>query len=183
MLQEIKEFFESLHLHKKYVMEAGLIVGGIPEERLFNHDASKFTEAEYPHYARQFFGDKDDPNGFARAWLHHIHYNDHHWQHWIFPDGYNLKGSSLQNGVMVMPEVCVREMVADWMGASYAYTDSWDMSDWLNKHFCDDSDKRIILHSETRLIVYDILFSIGYREIDNSPLVALLDRSKYPQSA
>lgn len=40
MEQEIKDFFKSLHLHKKYVMQAGLIVGSIPEERLFNHDAS-----------------------------------------------------------------------------------------------------------------------------------------------
>lgn len=179
MEQAIKDFFESLHLHKKYVMEAGVIVGGIPMERLFNHDASKFTEAEYPYYARQFFGDKGDPDGFARAWLNHIHLNDHHWQHWIFPDGHTPKGSQVINGVMPMPEVCVREMVADWMGASFAYTGSWDMSDWLNSHYADPANKRVVLHPETDKLVWDILFSIGYREIDNSPLLALLDRSKY----
>lgn len=177
MLPEVKEFFESLHLHKKYVMEAGLIVGFIPEERLFNHDASKFTEAEYPHYARQFFGDKGDPDGFARAWLHHIHYNDHHWQHWIFPDGYSPTGSAVQKGVVPMPNVCVREMIADWMGASFAYTGSWDMTDWLNKHL---TNGKIILHPETQIVVYDVLYSIGYREIDNSPLMGLMDRSQYP---
>lgn len=120
MKQEVKEFFEGLHLHKKYVMTAGLIVGSIPEERLFNHDASKFTLAEYPYYARQFHGDRGDPVGFTRAYLHHIHHNDHHWNHWLFAaDGYSPYDSGIElNGALPMPEVCVREMVADWMGAS-----------------------------------------------------------------
>jgi hypothetical protein len=174
----IDAFFESLHLHKKYVLQAGLIVGGIPMERLFNHDASKFTEAEYPHYARQFFGDKGDPHGFAQAWLNHIHQNDHHWQHWIFPDGYAPEGSRSLAGVMPMTEVATREMVADWMGASFAYTGSWDMTDWLGKHL---TTGKIKLHPETEKILYDVLYSIGYREADNSPLMALYDWSRYPK--
>jgi len=173
--QAIKDFFESLHLHKLYVLEAGLIVGGIPEEALFNHDASKFTEAEYPHYARQFHGDKGDPDGFARAWLHHIHYNPHHWQHWIFPDGYSPTGSKIISGLMPMPVVYVREMVADWMGASRAYTGSWDMSDWLNTHLIGD---KIKAHPETIDLIYDVLFSIGYYNVDNSPLLGLLPGKK-----
>lgn len=179
MQQEwIDKFFESLHLHKKYVMQAGLIVGGIPEERLFNHDASKFTEAEYPHYARQFHGDKGDPAGFARAWLNHIHNNPHHWQYWIFPDGFAPEGGNSEGGVLPMPETYVREMVADWMGASFTYTNSWDMTDWLNKHL---PTKKVILHSETWPMLYDTLYSIGYRETDNSPLLALYDWAKYPK--
>ncbi len=169
MKQEIKDFFESLHLHKKYVMEAGLIVGGIPEERLFNHDASKFTEAEYPHYARQFHGDKDDPAGFARAWLNHIHLNDHHWNHWLFADGYSATNSGIDsNGALPMPEVCVREMVADWMGASKAYTDSWDMTDWLqvNLDLIDLSASRIKIHAETVEILISVLDGIGYEVCD-----------------
>lgn len=158
MSQEwIDAFFESLHLHKKYVMEAGLRVGGIPLERLFNHDASKFTVDEYPHYARQFHGDKGDPEGFARAWLHHIHYNPHHWQHWIFPDGYAPAGSNSIDGVMEIPETYVREMVADWMGASYGYTGSWDMSDWLSKHLY-----KITLHPRSRDVLIGVLENMGY---------------------
>lgn len=161
MKQEIKEYFESLHLHKKYVMEAGLIVTGIPEERLFNHDASKFTQAEYPYYARQFHGDRGDPAGFARAWLHHIHHNDHHWHHWLFADGYSPYGSGIElNGALPMPEVCVREMVADWMGAERTNTDSWDMTKWLN----DRLSQKIILHQESRHIVNQVLREIGYVE-------------------
>lgn len=184
MKQEIKDFFEGLHLHKLYVLQAGLIVGDIPEEKLFNHDASKFTEVEFPYYARQFHGDKGDPAGFARAWLHHIHYNDHHWNHWLFSDGYSPYGSGIElNGALPMPEVCVREMVADWMGAGKAYTGSWNMTGWLDKNLDlgNLAASRIKIHSETAEILFDVLYSIGYRETDNSPKVALLDLSKYPE--
>lgn len=172
MKQEIKDFFESLHLHKKYVMEAGLIIGGIPEWRLFNHDASKFTAEEYPYYAQQFHGDKGDPPGFAKAWLHHIHHNDHHWNHWLFADGYRPPGSDIgANGTLPMPKICIREMVADWMGASYAYTGSWDMSEWLddNLNLTDLAASKIIIHPETANPLFDILHRIGYREDVDSP--------------
>lgn len=151
MKTEINDFFESLHLHIRYVRQAGEIVGGIPGKLLLTHDASKFCTAEVTHYARQFHGDRGDPHGFAMAWLHHIHNNQHHWQHWVFPDGYEPEGSQSEGGAMPMPEVFVREMVADWMGASFAYTGSWDMSDWLNKNFVNGE---MILHSETRQVVY-----------------------------
>lgn len=184
MKQEIKDFFEALHLHKRYVLEAGLIVGGISDERLFNHDASKFTEAEFPHYARQFHGDREDLAGFVRAWLHHIHHNDHHWNHWLFSDGYSPSGSGIElNGALPIPEVCIREMVADWMGASMAYSRSWNMTSWLDKNLDlgDLETSRIKIHSETAQILFDVLHSVGYRETDNSPKLALLDLSKYPQ--
>jgi hypothetical protein len=58
------------------------------------HDWSKFTPAELPHYERQFFGDKSDPEGFARAWLHHQNRNPHHWEYWIPRTGHNRAGSS-----------------------------------------------------------------------------------------
>ncbi len=189
MKQEVKDFFESLHLHKKYVMEAGLIVGGIPYWRLFDHDASKFTSEEYPYYARQFHGDKGDPAGFARAWLHHIHFNDHHWDNWLFADGYSPPGSGIEaNGTLPMPEICIREMVADWMGAEMAYNHSWDMSKWLNGNidFSDLANSKIKIHTETADILRGILHDIGYRtEVDigkpkNRETLALMDWSMYP---
>jgi hypothetical protein len=129
-----RRFYESLIEHKRFVLEAGIMIGGIPIESLFNHDASKFWPEEFPAYARQFFGPKDDPDGFARAWLHHMNHNPHHWQYWIFPDGHTPHGSSVFEGRVEMPEVYIREMIADWMGASRAYTQSWDLTEWLNKN-------------------------------------------------
>lgn len=161
-----------------------MIIGGIPYWRLFNHDASKFTSEEYPHYARQFHGDRGDPAGFARAWLNHIRHNDHHWQHWLFADGYSPAGSGVDptTGALPMPEICVREMVADWMGAERTYGGSWNMTLWLdgNLDLGDSSSSRIKIHPETADILLDVLLDIGYYQSDNSPKLALGDFSKYP---
>jgi hypothetical protein len=74
-----------------------------------------------------------------------------------------------------MSETYLREMVADWLGASLAYTGSWDMSPWLNRHL-----SKMKLHTETRTILNEVLSSIGYGYLDNSSQLALLDWSKYP---
>ncbi len=48
---------------------------------------------------------------FNAAWLHHIHANPHHWQHWILhqDDGRTI--------VLVPDNATVNEMIADWIGA------------------------------------------------------------------
>lgn len=157
----IDAYLVSLRKHIAAVQEAGRKLG-VPKEMLAVHDQSKFGPAELPHYARQFYGDKGDPNGFASAWLHHIHHNDHHWQHWIFPDGFAPKGSNVENGVVEMPLSCALEMIADWMGASYVYTGSWDMADWLFKNI-----PKIILHSNTAEYVRQTLDMMGYADVVN----------------
>ncbi|MBP8002510.1 MAG: hypothetical protein KA314_24610 [Chloroflexi bacterium] len=152
-------YLASLHQHLAAVREAGLKLG-VPLAQLDVHDQSKFSLEEFPHYARNFFGDKGDPDGWAAAWLHHIHHNPHHWQHWLFADGYSLLGSALENGVIRMPHSFLLEMVADWMGAAYAYHGSWDMSQWLTKNL-----GRIRLHSQSLAELRGILAGLGY-EID-----------------
>lgn len=121
--------------HKWFVLLASRRVGGIPFWQALAHDMSKFSLAELPHYGRQFFGDKREPDRFAEAWLHHQNSNPHHWEYWIPRTEHNRKKASMKAaGPMPMPERYVREMVADWMGASRAYTGSWDMVDWLEKN-------------------------------------------------
>lgn len=157
-LAEALAYQDSLLTHIHYVREAARIVGGIPTRQLMAHDESKYTAEEFPFYTRQFFGDKGDPSGWARAWLHHIHHNHHHWQHWVFPDNYTPRGSDVEGGIVQMPEVYVREMVADWMGANRAYEQTWDMAKWLKANLY-----RIKLHSETRTAVLGILTNtLGY---------------------
>lgn len=158
-------FAESLREHIAYVQEAGRMIG-VPEQQLEIHDQSKWTEAEFPGYARHFKGG-GAPDEFAAAWLHHIHYNPHHWQHWIFPDGFTPKGSKVENGVVRMPPLYALEMVADWMGASRAYTGSWDMTDWLDKNI-----PKIRVHSETMPLLRGILDSLGYADIVHTRLFA-----------
>jgi hypothetical protein len=158
-------FLDSLEAHIRYVREAGRKIG-VPVEQLAIHDASKYTVAEFPAYARYFQGGDSPvnaesiPDEFAGAWLHHIHHNPHHPEYWMFPDGFTPKGSSVEAGVVRMPDHYALEMIADWMGASRAYTGEWEMSGWLVKNL-----PRIRVHSETAKFLRYHLTLLGYADI------------------
>ena len=167
-LTAAQAYLQSLQDHIMYVQEAGIRLG-VPFEMLKVHDQSKYSREEFMPYALNFFNQDGTPRDAARdvpfdevpgteiqieynftlAWKHHLQNNDHHWQHWMFPDGYHKPllveiGSMTEDGVVKMPGICVLEMIADWMGASKAYTDSWDMSEWLENNM-----PRITLHPTT----------------------------------
>lgn len=141
--------------HKYYVSiecwRSGLIWHGVI------HDLSKFLFSEWFPYARYFYGDYPDaPNiyhqlpsytgltkqqvksQFDQAWLHHIHWNKHHHQHWILrEDEGNVK-------VLEMPIRYRKEMLADWIGAGKVQG-NLDISKW----YVSNKDK-IVLGLETR---------------------------------
>ena len=147
------KYFWIVIKHKWYVLLAGLRLK-LPLWRALTHDLSKFTRAELPHYNRQFCGDKGDPEGFARAWLHHYHRNDHHWEAWIVESIQShtdpTRDSCIVDNCLQMPLVCVMEMFADWLGASKAYTGSWDMDEWFDSHI-----EEMRFHPKTRdLVIY-----------------------------
>ena len=154
-----ESFLASVCGHVTNVRQAGEMIG-VNKHQLKMHDLSKFNLDEFPHYARNFFGDKADPDGFSGAWLHHIHRNEHHWQHWIFPDGFTPRGSTVENGCVEMPGHYALEMVADWMGASKSYTGSLDMTKWLY-----DNMPKIRVHSKTASHLRGILDSLGYADV------------------
>lgn len=138
--------------HKWYVFIAGRKLG-VPLWRLVKHDWTKFTLSEYPHYQRQFFGDKQAP-GFASAWLHHQNVNDHHWEYWI-PRSGHAKGNSSDNIPLPMHEEAAREMIADWFAACKAYDGFWPSQDnwpWISKNF-----HKIKLNPFTRTKVIELL--------------------------
>lgn len=125
--------------HKAFVFRAGLKTKA-PLWRLIIHDLSKFGPSELPHYGRAFFGDKSDPDGMACAWAHHQNVNDHHWEWWIPRTGHNRNdGPSGDDQPLPMPMHVVREMVADWLGASRAYGGAWPKSrgtwSWLQSAY------------------------------------------------
>ncbi len=128
--------------HKWFVFYAGLKVGA-PLRRLLIHDWSKLTPAEWGPYVRSFYGKEGRTPAvraaFDKAWLHHIHHNPHHWQHWI------LREDDGPTKALPMPPKLVREMVADWMGAGRAITGRWEVTDWYAKN-----TSKIVLHSATR---------------------------------
>jgi len=118
--------------HKWFVFIAGLRTKA-PLWRLLIHDWTKFLPCELPHYQRQFFGKADSPYKYIKCWLHHQNSNPHHWEYWIPRTGYNkCKVPYPDNSPIAMPDWAVREMVADWLGASRAYEGHWpSMFDWV----------------------------------------------------
>ena len=153
-----KAYLEYLETHIRLVNEAGVRLG-VSSEQLALHDLSKYSQEEFPGYAMAFFG-PGAPDRFAEAWLHHLHTNAHHWQHWLFPDGFTPKGSTVEAGALPMPEHYVLEMVADWQAMSMGQTRSWDMTDWLSNNL-----GKLRLHSLTRERLGTVLKGLGYREV------------------
>lgn len=95
------------------------------------HDLSKFLPSEWFPCVHSFFRpdgsrrDYRDDTGqydptrmnreFDFAWLHHVHWNPHHWQHWCL-----VREGEDHDKVLRMPDKYVREMLADWRGAGKA---------------------------------------------------------------
>lgn len=138
--------------HKYFVFRSGLAVGGVPFYRLVIHDWSKFTPTEWFPYATHFYGpDRGTPNRkgsevFVLGWHHHVHWNKHHWNYWA------LVGNSGVVKALQMPEIYVREMVADWMGAGRGIDGTYDPMTWFAKN-----EWKMELHSETRKRVNALL--------------------------
>lgn len=145
----VREYLKSLKSHVSYVVEAGGRIG-VPKNQLAVHDMSKLSFWELPGYAKHIHGGGDSI-AFTHSWRHHLLHNPHHWNHWL------TDPLDMNSDPMFMPENYAIEMIADWMGASKAYTDSWDMSKWLN-----DNLPTMNLHSDTRSFVDRKLIDIGY---------------------
>lgn len=149
--------------HKWFVFLAGLKTKA-PLWRLVIHDWTKFTPWELPHYQRQFFGKADDPEGFMRCWLHHQNHNPHHWEYWV-PRTVHAKcpKAFLDNKPIPMPEWAVREMVADWLGASRAYEGVWPQPGkwpWFEKNIF-----KIRVHPETLESIFKVLQALGWPQM------------------
>lgn len=145
--------------HKIFVFRAGLRTRA-PIWRLLIHDLSKFTRVEAPHYGRQFFGDQGDPLAFSYAWLHHQRSNPHHWEYWIPITGHN-RGGYGDLEPLPMPEWAVREMVADWLGASRAYEGRWPEATQTWPWLIQNLDKiKNRMHPKTCIMVDHVLSEV-----------------------
>lgn len=138
--------------HKWFVYQAGRWTRA-PLWRLLIHDWSKLTPAEWTAYVDTFYRDRNAPGvaaAFDAAWLHHQHYNPHHWQHWI------LRQDDGELKVLDMPHDLIREMVADWMGAGRAITGKWDVASWYHNNI-----DKIIMSDKTRWEVETLIAAYG----------------------
>lgn len=120
------------------------------------HDESKYTREEYDAYDEYFYGKEKTPEieeAFNQAWLHHIHQNGHHWQHWL------LVNDGPSEGIMAldMPYYEIVHMICDWWSFSWktGYLD--EIFDWYDKH-----KDHMKLSDKTRKTVEDILDKIKF---------------------
>jgi len=162
------KYLWSLLRHKWYVFVAGGLCK-VPFWRRVFHDWSKFTPTEFGRYARWNVGGSRDKREWATAWHHHLRFNDHHPEHWLLPwngslDFYAGIGSPVAEYVVAlpMPEVCVRDLVADHLGAARARTGSWEASQWFN-----ENRARWHLHPYTSGCLSYMLINIGYTILDD----------------
>ena len=121
------------------------------DDQINSHDLSKYTEEEYDPYDAYFYGNKTKKvkENFDYAWLHHIHANPHHWQHWV------LINDEDGTHALEMPKEYVVEMISDWWAFSHKSGNLYEIFDWYKSH-----KKNMILHEKTRNLVEDILDKI-----------------------
>ena len=123
-------------------------------DKVLEHDKSKYGYVEYAPYDEYFYGTKDE-EAFNRAWLHHIHNNPHHWQHWVLV---NDDGKPDHPGKIVpleMPKLDVLEMIADWWSFSWRSGDLAEIFIWYEAH-----KSHIVFHPNTREYVERVLDEI-----------------------
>lgn len=127
-------------------------------ERLFQHDKSKTSMAEYGPYDEYFYSkDELDEEAIAKykyAWNNHIHENPHHWQYWVLiNDDDGVKA-------LPMPRRYILELLCDWMSfdINYIQPDFTSIEPYgtfkLNAHklkeYWTDHESTMILHPSTR---------------------------------
>lgn len=125
--------------------------------QILNHDASKNSPEEYDAYDRYFYGGNKSfrvVQDFRKAWLHHIHENPHHWQHWVLNNDEPEEGEV----VLEMDYIYIIEMICDWWAFSWQKGDLSEIFSWYDKHY-----KYIKLAPNTRKTVEDILWTLRGR--------------------
>ncbi len=127
------------------------IISQIDYQIQFGHDSSKNMPEEYAAYDAYFYGNNrsyEVVNEFNLAWLHHIHVNPHHWQHWVLNNDDPEKGEIK----LKMPDNFVIEMICDWWSFSWKKGNLYEIFDWYEQR-----KNYIKLNEETKQKVETIL--------------------------
>lgn len=125
------------------------MTGVILSTAVHSHDMSKYSAQEYDAYDAYFYGKNKTEKikeNFNLAWLHHIHENPHHWQHWVLMEDNPETGENFK--CLEMPQCYVLEMICDWWSFSWKTGNLYEIFDWYEKH-----KNTIKLHPETRFLV------------------------------
>lgn len=125
------------------------------------HDKSKYDREEYDAYDKYFYGSRsyEVVQDFNKAWLHHIHNNPHHWQHWVLINDNPIEGTI----ALDMPDEYIIEMICDWMSFAFKKGDLTELFAWYGEH-----EQYMKLSDYTRNKVKDIIYKI--RALKDEPL-------------
>ena len=132
----------------------GLNIIDLRNQIRLDHDRSKSTIAEYDAYDQYFYGRNKSyevVQNFNKAWLHHIHRNPHHWQHWVLINDDPGEGEI----ILDMPDEYIIELICDWWAFSWKKENLHEIFKWYDEH--KDYMK---LSKNTRKKVEDILSKI-----------------------
>jgi len=137
------KYNEYIREHKENVEKAySWLVYNLPElfkdktnnmlSNIQSHDESKFSIEEYEAYDNYFYGsavpDQEVKDAFNKAWLHHIHNNPHHWQHWV------LINDDYDEIFLEIPYEYIIEMICDWWSFSWRKGNLFEIFDWYDEH-------------------------------------------------
>ena len=125
-----------------------------------NHDISKYSKEEFESYQRHFTPanntDRNLESDFNKAWLHHIHNNPHHPEHWVL---FDYKDKSII--ITPMPDEYIIEMICDWIAMGIKFNNT--AYNWYNK-----SKYNIPLHNDTKIKVENLLEAIKEYDLKNT---------------
>jgi hypothetical protein len=139
-----KEYNKYLQEHKDNVAAAfywiqknlpEILTGGFDYERQIcsAHDQSKSNYNEYAAYDNYFYGKDQSYNvkqEFNKAWLTHIHKNQHHWQYWVLINDDPNEGEVLID----IPYNYIIEMICDWWSFSFKELKLYEIFKWYDDH-------------------------------------------------
>ena len=151
--ENVFKAFQWLEENIPGVLSADEIKNAARHQCEFEHDQSKYSEEEYDAYDNYFYGNRSYAvvQEFNKAWLHHIHNNPHHWQHWVLINDDPDEGEK----ILDMPYQYIIEMVCDWMSFSIAKGNLNELFSWYDEH-----KKHMKLSDYTRNRVEIILLEI-----------------------
>lgn len=151
----VHEAFVWLKKNLPNLLSADLVSSDRMEDIIKSHDMSKYSNHEYDAYDKYFYSkhtSKEIETEFNKAWLHHIHVNPHHWQHWILIED---DPQSDKNICIEIPYQFIIEMICDWWSFSFRKNNLHEIFTWYDSH-----KNHIQLHPASRKIVENILDKI-----------------------
>lgn len=128
----VYEAFEWMKKNIPDIFGDDSIIAEIDYQIKFGHDGSKNSPEEYSAYDAYFYGRNRSHqvvSDFNKAWLHHIHFNPHHWQHWILNNDNPEEGTIL----LPIPDNYIVEMICDWWSFSFAKGNLYEIFDWYKE--------------------------------------------------